>query len=234
MATTPDTNIYTHNFTVKDDLPSYNIEINRGDVPTDGKVFRYDGVMFDQYAFEWAGERQAQHTFTTVNKDRATNVDESGTQTYPGDYPLLFHHLATVTIAAETTLAAKVKAMSLFMNNNLQKDNYFNSRFKAKSKRDGDRTVNGTALFEFEDLNLMNKLVSGVEGTFTLKLTSDLDIPSSSPPTKFSLEFSGDASFISKADSDIADKSPIELPVSFELLGAAEITAQLINGEVSY
>lgn len=227
------TNFATHTFSMIDDLDkSLNMEICKGDTPS-GKVFRYDGAMVDQLLFELEPESVLRVTPTLAAKDRDPNSTKSGTPTYPIEEVPLFHYFDQCDIAGNTDLS--IKRASILIANNLDLERYFLSRYIKQPVRKDKRQVSGSVLMEFEDNAMVDDFIAGLEGSFLFKMESVNDIPSSSPATKYSIMFSGDASFISKAEPKITDAGAIELPVEFQLLGNGdEMEIELVNGDTDY
>lgn len=222
----------THVFTLAETLPTgLSIELCKGDIPS-GKVFLYQGCKVDYLDFKFTEEDCVEMEIGLLAQTETPNTAASGTPTYPGDHPLLWHYAGDLTIAGTGSL--EFKGGNIRLDNNLPKDRFLMHNTTREPLANVRRTVSGVFTNEFTDLTLYDKWVAGTTGAMSLVLTSTEMITGVTPYTAtFAMakqQLAGDA-------ATVPGEGTIE--VTYPYIGLHDnnvtdaLTITIVNGEAT-
>lgn len=229
---TPVAGANQHVFTLADALPiGLSVEASKGDIPT-GKVFLYQGGKVDELSFALTEEELLALTIGMIFQTETGNTTASGTPSYPGDHPVLWHHSGTITLAG--TAAIDFKAANVKLQNMLSRDRFLMNQTIRSPKRTGRRPVTGDVTIEFDDLTLYDKFVAGTKGAFELMFTSEEFITGTTP---YSLKIECPNVQLESVSPAVGGEGVIEVTIPFVGLhstGADDaMTITVINGEAT-
>jgi len=180
-ADTPIAGANTHVFTLADTLPvGLSVELCKGNIPA-GEVFLYQGGKVDTLNFAFAEEDCVGLEVGLIAQTETPATTASGSPSYPGDHPVLWHYSGDLTLADTGSL--NFKSGNIMLNNNLPKDRFLMHNTTRSPLRNVRRAVTGAFTLEFEDLTLYDKWLVPTTGVLTLAMTSTEMITGTTPYT---------------------------------------------------
>lgn len=208
QADTPAAGANTHTFTLADTLPSYALEISKADVPT-GKTFLYEGCKMNTLVMGIEEENPLSLVMGIIAQKETPNTTASGTPTYPDWLPILSRFTGTLTLAGTASLVYKSGTINL--DNKLAR-RFLLSQLTKEPKRDGKRMVTGTAILEFDDLNLYDKYKAGTPGSLGVVFTSDTLITGT---TYYTMTISMPNIYLTGRTPTVNSEGVVEAPFDF-------------------
>ncbi len=179
-ADTPIADANTHTFTLAETLPiGLSVELCKGNIPA-GKVFLYQGCKVNTLDFKFTEEDTVDMEVGLIAQTETPNTAASGSPSYPGDHPVLWHYAGDLTIAGTGSLE--------FKGGNIKLDNLLPERFLMHNTTRSPlanvrRSITGAFTIEFADLALYDKWVAGTTGVLTLVMTSTEMVTGTTPYT---------------------------------------------------
>jgi len=231
-ADTPIAGANTHVFTLADTLPiGLSVELSKGNIPA-GKVFLYQGCKVDTLDFKFTEEECIGMDVGLIAQTETPNTTASGTPSYPGDHPVLWHYASTLTLAGTAPL--NFKSGNITLNNNLPKDRFLMSQQTHEPLRNVGRAVTGAFTIEFADLTLYDKWVAPTTGGLALVYTSDEMITGTTP---YSVAFGITKLQLAGEPAVVPGEGTIE--VTYPFIGlhnndtADALSITIVNGELT-
>jgi len=209
-------------------LDSYAVEACIGDIPS-GKVFLLTGATMNSATIKMVQGGMVVMAVEMIAKHVAPNITKVGTPVYAADHPIMSHNIESPMFSGT---GKDVKALEMTIAHAMTDDRRNMKREISQPLRGDNRTVTGTAMLEFDDLTIYNKMVGLTSGTFDFDL---LSLEMAALTTPFELDFIGSNCLVKIAETGIKAVGPIDMPVSFQMRSAtSEITAELYNTETTY
>lgn len=126
-----DSAVITHVFTEAATLPSYEMQVSVGDIPT-GTVFRLTGAKLINVTVRGTAgtgnDAMLMAEFTVLAKDMVSNFTATGSPSSYNPFPVLFHQASTVDDGLETlasTPATRVRSLELTLENPHAEDRFY-------------------------------------------------------------------------------------------------------------
>jgi len=229
----PVADAHTHNFSYEETLPSYSIEVSKGNIPA-GKIFEYVGCKINQLRFDWNEADVLRLIASIMAKDESANQTASGAPSYASTALSINHFLLDESITTLVGSAGtKCKSGSMLVNNTLGNRFLQGSKLTAEPCRTGKRIISGHLVVEFEDLTAYDAFIDDTAGAFRVKWISESFITGTTP---YSLEMNLAGTKLI-GDTPVANSEGIlETTFGFQNYGipsSGTSNIKLVNGETA-
>lgn len=223
---TPESGVNQHVFSVSDDLPiGLSIEAMRGEIPP-AKVFLYTGCKVDQMTLAWEGGGLLTCSTAIIAQDEAEDTTEQDDVTYASDLPIKYDHMGTIQIAGDTI---PISGGSIVIANALGR-RFLMGRLTQEPIPGGTRQITGQVTSELQDLTSYTKYKEHTLGAMDL-LWEGADIGATSTPYTFRLQAT--VSRLTAATPNVSGFGVIEMPISFKIEAASQMTITVYNDETT-
>ena len=223
---TPESGAYSHTFSVADDLPvGLSIEMMRGEIPA-GNVFLYTGCKVDQMTLAWESGGLLTCSVAIIAQDEAEDTTEQDDATYAADLPIKYNHVSTIQIAGD---ALAISSASIVIANGLER-RFLMGRITQDPIPGAARQITGQLTAQLEDLTSYTKYKGHTSGTMDLLWEGDII---GSTAAKYTLRMQAPVSRLTAATPNVTGFGVIEMPVSFKIEAASQMTVVVYNEQTT-